>query len=229
MTFSLQNWPNAEVFIIGGGGSFCWNADGCRLEGGRGQKSRKFADVLNGWSQSILTRKQLKEIELSVYFHSNFNYENVFPKNLSVDEIFLNVPFFGHLASEIWIKVFDALPNIKTVRVGGSFGSNNVVMILKKLIRAFKGLKSLHYVCFEKLGSHQLNDCYNFIKENFPLKSKVIILAANEPSHFGVNEGDVLTYQIIKEEGKPPQIVNSGSPGSIITWTDHEYEKFKRL
>jgi hypothetical protein len=180
-----------------------------------------------------LTRKQLKEIELSVDFPPNFNYENVFPKNLSVDEIFLNWPCAcGHLASEIWIKVFDALPNIKTVRVGGSFGSNNVVMILKKLIRAFKGLKSLHYVCFEKLGSHQLNDCYNFIKENFPLKSKVII-ATNESDHFIGTEHSsisrVLIYQIIKEEGKPPKIVTSGSPGSIITWTDHEYEKFKRL
>ena len=42
-----------------GGGVFCWNAKDCRQEGGRehfvqqpgvGQKSRKFADVLNGWS-----------------------------------------------------------------------------------------------------------------------------------------------------------------------------------
>ena len=41
-------------------------------------------------------------------------------------------------------------------------------------------------------------------------------------------DGDGLTSQIVKEEGKPPKIVTSGSPGSIITWSDHEYEKFKR-
>ena len=33
-----------------GGGAFCWNANGCWREGGRGQKSWKYADVLNGWS-----------------------------------------------------------------------------------------------------------------------------------------------------------------------------------
>jgi hypothetical protein len=35
-----------------GGGTFCWNADGCQQEWGRGQKLQKFADVLNGWSLS---------------------------------------------------------------------------------------------------------------------------------------------------------------------------------
>ena len=39
---------NANVFIWRGGGAFCWNADGCQQKGGRGQKSQKFADVLNG-------------------------------------------------------------------------------------------------------------------------------------------------------------------------------------
>ena len=42
-------------FLEGGEGvTFCWNADGCRQEGGRGQKSQKFADVLNGWSHMII-------------------------------------------------------------------------------------------------------------------------------------------------------------------------------
>ena len=43
---SLLQMPNIAT------GAFCRNADGCRREGGRGQKSVKFADVLNEWSLS---------------------------------------------------------------------------------------------------------------------------------------------------------------------------------
>ena len=184
------------------------------------QDNLRFALII----ECILTRKQLKEIEFGVFFASNFNYENVFPKNLTVDEISF-WPRCGDLSSKIWSKVFDALPNIKNVRVvtGTRYQyGRNAVGILKNLIRAFKGLKSLHFALYETSDS-QLNDCYNFIKENFPLKCKVIIAT------YESDEEDVLTNRIVKEEGKPPKMVALGSPGSIITWTDLEYENFKRF
>ena len=185
------------------------------------QDNLRFALII----ECILTRKQLKEIEFGVFFASNFNYENVFPKNLTVDEISF-WPRCGDLSSKIWSKVFDALPNIKNVRVvtGTRYQyGRNAVGILKNLIRAFKGLKSLHFALYETSDS-RLNDCYNFIKENFPLKCKVII-ATYESGY----EEEVLTNRIVKEEGKPPKMVALGSPGSIITWTDLEYENFKRF
>ena len=164
--------------------------------------------------ECILKRKQLKEIELGVFFDSNFNYENVFPKNLTVEEISF-WPRCGDLSSKFWSKVFDALPNIKNVRV---VTDRNTVGVLKNLIRAFKGLKSLHFALCETLDS-QLNDCYNFIKENFPLKCKVII--ATYESGYNGDKEDVLTNRIIKEEGETPKIVTLGSPGSISTWPEY--------
>ena len=106
--------------------------------------------------------------------------------------------------------------------------------MLKNLIRAFKGLKCLHFAWIasdsgfngEKFDSQKIQDCYNFIKENFPLNAKVIIATYESNQRF---EDDVLTNLIKKEKGKPPKIVPSGSPGSIITWTDQDYDKFKRL
>ena len=189
----------------------------------------------NLWSASIieciLTREQLKEIELSVFLNSHFNYENVFPKNLTVDEISF-WPRCGDLSSKIWSKVFDALPNIKHVRV---VTDRNAAGILRNIIRAFKGLKSLHFAQIvhplkkskQQFESQKIQDCCNFIKENFPLKCKVIIATYDSEVYNGNGE-DVLTNRIVKEEGKAPKIVPRGSPGSIITWTDHDYEKFKQ-
>ena len=197
---------------------------------------QRFAKII----ECILTRKQLKEIELSVKYYSYLDYENIFPKNLTVEEISL-WGLHDNLSSKIWIKMFDALPNIKAVRLR-VVGTNtrNVVVILKNLIRAFKGLKSLHFawIDYDKKFDSQLNDCYNFIKENFPLKSKVIIATSQVKltwatslhpwyNWYELYEDNVLKNQIVKEEGKPPKIVPRGSPGSISTWTDHEYKKFK--
>ena len=93
-----------------------------------------------------------------------------------------------------------------------------MVGILKNLIRALKDLKSLHFAwdASDETFDSQLKDCSNFIKENFPLESKVMI--STFESNYEVDEREVLTNLIIKEEGKPPQIVTRGSPGSIITW-----------
>ena len=137
----------------------------------------------------------------------------------------------GDPSSNIWSKFFDALPNIKNFRVD-CFIQNieSLVAILKNLIRAFKGLKSLHFNWIaskdEQFDSQKIQDCCNFIKENFPLKSKVIIASCAINAFDAIS--DVLTNRIVKEEGKNPKIVPRGSPGSVITWTDHEYEKFKR-
>ena len=192
----------------------------------------KFAKTI----ESILTRKQLKQVGFNVFFDSNFDYENKFPTNSTVDEITLRFRC-KDLSSNIWSKVFDALPNIKIVRIVTCYkwvNIRNVVEMLKNLIRAFKGLKYLHFAWIasdsgfngEKFDSQKIQDCYNFIKENFPLNAKVIIATYVSNQRF---EDDVLTNLIKKEKGKPPKIVPSGSPGSIITWTDQDYDKFKRL
>ena len=178
-----------------------------------------FASIL----ECIFTRKQLKEIGLSVFFDTNFNYENAFPKNLTVEEISF-FPRCGDLSSKFWSKVFDALPNIKHVRVVTDVVT---VGVLKNLIRAFKGLKSIHFALYQTSDS-QLNNCYNFIKENFPWKCKVII-ATYESGYNADEREDVLTNRIIKEEGETPKIVTRGSPGSISTWIEFEYEKFKHF
>ena len=72
----------------------------------------------------------------------------------------------GDLSSKIWSQVFDALPSIKNIRV---VTDGNVVVILKNLIRAFKGLKSLHFAwdhcclgcsdqgCLYSLGSDEID------------------------------------------------------------------------
>ena len=87
---------------------------------------QRFAKII----ECILTRKQLKEIELGgVNYFSYLDYENIFPKNLTVEEISL-WSLRDNLSSKIWIKMFDALPNIKAVRlrVVGT-NASNVVMI----------------------------------------------------------------------------------------------------
>ena len=192
------------------------------------QDNLKFAKIVS----CILTRKQLKQVGFNVFFDSNFDYENKFPTNLTVDEITLRFRC-EDLSSNIWSKVFDALPNIKIVRVVTDYDwviIGNVVEMLKNLIGAFKGLKSLHFAWIasdgEKFDSQKIQDCYNFIKENFPLKAKVIIATYESQQSF---EDDVLTILIKKEQAIPPKIVPHGSPGSIITWTDQDYDKFKRL
>ena len=178
--------------------------------GGFQQEELKSAQII----ESILTRKQLKQVEFHVFFDSNFDYGNEFPKNLTVNEITLH-PRSEVLSSNIWSKVFDALPNIKIVKIvtWDTYTFENLVVILRNLLGAFKYLKSLHFAWIasddERFGSQKIQDCYNFIKENFPLKAKVIIA---EYESYDRYEEDVLTNLINKEEGKPPKIV---APGSI--------------
>ena len=180
--------------------------------GGFQQDELKSAKII----ESILTRKTLKQVEFDVFFDSNFDYGNEFPKNLTVDEITLH-PRSEGLSSNIWSKVFDALPNIKMVKIVTYDTNNfeNLIVILRNLLRAFKYLKSLHFAWIaledERFGSQKIQDCYNFIKENFPSKAKVIIV---EYESYDRYEEEVLTNLIEKEEGKPPKIV---APGSIIT------------
>ena len=160
---------------------------------------------------SILTRRQLKQVEFHVFFHSD--YGNEFPKNLTVDEITLH-PRSEVFSSNIWSKVFDALPNIKIVKIvtDDTYTFENLIVILRKLLGAFKYLKSLHFAWIasedERFGSQKIQDCYNFIKENFPLKAKVIIAEYESYERY---EEDVLTNLIKKEEGKPTKIVAPGS------------------
>ena len=174
------------------------------------QDNHKFANII----KCMLTRKSLKQVEFHVFFDSNFDYGNEFPKNLTVDEITLH-PRSEVFSSNIWSKVFDALPNIKMVKIVTYDTSTfeNLIVILRNLLGAFKYLKSFQFAWIasedEIFSSQKIQDCYNFIKENFPLKAKVIIAEYESYERY---EEDVLTNLINKGEGNPPKIV---APGSI--------------
>ena len=164
------------------------------------QDNLKFVRII----ESILTRPNLKQIDFHGFFDfdSNLDIWNEFPKNFTVHEItFRNRNFSFNF--KIWKKVFDALPNIKRVRVVTFDNIENLPMILKN-ISNFKNLKSLHFaICSryhnEKINVKKIQDCCNIIKGNFPMKAKVIIADMDLKND--------LTNLIEKEEEKEPKIV----------------------
>ena len=172
------------------------------------QDNLKFANII----QIILTRKQLKQVVFDVFFDSNFDYENEFPKNSIVEEITLRWRC-QVLSSNIWRQVYDALPNIKRVKIVtyDTYAFENLNLILKTLLGAFRYLESLHFAWiasdYERFDSQKIQDCCNFIQENFPLKIKVMIATYESYDWDKEETENVMTNLINKEEGIPPKIV----------------------
>ena len=160
------------------------------------QAKLKFVKIV----QSILSRPYLKQIEFDITFDFNLDIENEFSKNFHVEEIKLRSTNFS---LKLWKNIYDALPNIRKVKVVISEDIRNLGVILKDLSN-FKKLKFLHVTVrnrdrYKIFNEPKIRECFDFIRDNFPMKTKVIIADMNS------------TNLIEKEEGNEPKIVNRQS------------------
>ena len=168
------------------------------------QESINFFKII----ESIFSRPHLKQIDFAVLYDLDLSIETVFPKNFNVEEI-----TFEMNSLKVWNKIFDALPNIKKIKVSTHDNLQNLPVILRK-ISVLKQLKSLHVaICSrdeekdEKFEAQkfrdclEIRDCCDIIKDNFPIKAEVVI------ADMDIYNPDDLTNLIKKEEGKEPKIV----------------------
>ena len=159
-----------------------------------------------------MTRPALKQIDFRFDSDLDFDIEQEFPNNSTVEEItFLT---FGQILSfKILRKVFNALPNIKRVRFvnaknnlqGGEI--ENLFSFLK-IISDFEKLESLHFAMdgLEISGVQKIQDCSNIIN-NFPIRAKVVI------ADMVIDLANVIE----KEEGKPPKIVKKSQSRYLLS------------
>ena len=160
------------------------------------QEKLKFIKIV----QSILSRPYLKQIEFDITFNFNLDIENEFSKNFHVEEIKLRSTNFS---LKLWKSIYDALPNIRKVKVVMCEDIKNLVVILKGLCN-FKNLKFLHVTIrnrdrYKIFNEPKIRDCFDVIRDNFPLKTKVVIADMDS------------TNLIEREEGNEPKIVNGQS------------------
>ena len=136
--------------------------------------------IPSGFFETILTRPALKQID----FHTSaldldFDMEQEFTKNPMVEVITFQselriqkVPDLKKIQ-----KLFDALPNIKRVRVVTSTHDIENFFVFLQMIGDFKKLESLHFAIdgLEKIVNVQkIQDLLNIVKD-FPSKAKVVI------------------------------------------------------
>ena len=151
--------------------------------------------------EAILTRPALKQIDINSGFMHIDNIEHEIPKNYTVEEITFDGDIFH---SEKWKKMFDALPNIKRVRVvqWRKYPPYNLPEFIK-VLSVFKNLESLHFAIARiEHDGPKIQDLLKIIKDNFPIKAKVVIADMD-----GMDGNAKLTNVIEKEEGKLPKIV----------------------
>ena len=157
------------------------------------QEKLKFDKII----RSILSRPYLKQIEFNVTFHYYMDIDKMFPKNFNVEEITLQS---NDLSLQAWRNIFDALPNIRKFKIFILFGDVVNVEVILKGLSNFKELEFLHVtICnrdhCKKFIKTEIRDCLHVIRDNFPMKTEVVI--ADKDS----------TNLIKKEEGKEPKIV----------------------
>ena len=116
----------------------------------------------------------LRQIVLDVAFYNSTFIEGIeeeFPKNLNVEKITFNLVWF-ELSSKVWNKLFNALPNIKQVKVV-TFGYNENLPVFLKHINVLKNLKSFNWQINgrddnEKFDAQNFGHLLEIIKNNFP-------------------------------------------------------------
>ena len=171
-----------------------------------------------GWHdkviRNILTRPYLKQIIFYGCFDFiRFDTEEEFPKNSYVEEIKFDLDFL--MSFKLWNKLFDALPNIKKVKMivdlswQNEFKESNLLDYIKTISK-LKHLKSLNVaICSrydEPFDAKRFGNFPEMICEiNFPMKSEVVI--ANFPRRIGGQPHD-LTNLVEKKEAENPKIVN---------------------
>ena len=136
------------------------------------QEDLKFVRII----KSILTRNTLKQINFQVEFDQDLDVGNEFTKNFNVEEISLDC---SNLSFKVWKKVFQALPNVKKVKIVAfeSTFLENLPVILRNISDNFKDLKSLDVSIFsryddEEFDVQKIRDCFDIIKDNFPMRAK---------------------------------------------------------
>ena len=164
------------------------------LEGYDPQEYINFVKII----ESIFSRPCLKQIDFDIVVNVDLNIETVFPKNYNV----LEVNFNTGLKPEFSKKVFDALPNLKKVKV---FVDLKSLPLILKHISFLTHLKSLNISINSRHGDdtideQKLTDCCDIIKHSFPMNAEVFI--GDKDFDY-----DILTYLIIKKEGKEPEVV----------------------
>ena len=167
--------------------------------------------------RSLLSMPYLKQIALDVAFDplifiDELDIEEEFPKNWNVEKITFDL-MFQSLSFKVWNKLFNALPNIKQVKVV-AFGYEKLPVFLKD-ISVLKNLKSLNLQIYGRDGNEKF-DAQNFghlleikngltiIKNNFPMNSEVVIA---DMCWMDDSRDYYLTNLIEKESGKNPKIV----------------------
>ena len=151
-----------------------------------------------------MARPSLKQIDFQLFDDLNFGcgIEQEFTKNPNVEE--LTFRFLGGtnvLLLKKLQKMFDALPNIKRVRIV-AYSKNNIenLPLFLKMMSDFKKLESLHCAIngLENSGVQKIQDLLNIVKD-FPIKAKVVIA--------DLDNDDKMKNLITKEERNPPKIV----------------------
>ena len=174
------------------------------LEGYDPQEYINFVKII----ESIFSRPYLKQIDFDVLLNVDLDIVTAFPKNFNVEEVNFNMGF----KPEVCKKVFDALPNLKKVKVVIFDNFEHLPLILKN-ISVLKNLKSLNVaICSchedEKIDEQKLRDCLersnccDVIKDSFPMNAEVFIADLDL-----YHDDEILTNLIIKEAGKEPDIV----------------------
>ena len=174
------------------------------LEGYDPQEYINFVKMI----ESIFSRPYLKQIDFDVLLTVDLDIVTAFPKNFNVEEVNFNMGF----KPEVCKKVFDALPNLKKVKVVIFDNFEHLPLILKN-ISVLKNLKSLNVaICSrhedEKIDEQKLRDCLersnccDVIKDSFPMNAEVFIADLDL-----YHNDEILTNLIIKEAGKEPDIV----------------------
>ena len=183
--------------------------------------------IPSGFFETLLTRPALKQIDFQTStVDLDFDMEQEFTKNPMVEEItflsdcVLNVPGLKKIK-----KLFDALPNIKRVRVvtyDNKYYIENLLVFLK-MIGDFKKLESLHFAIegLKKFDVQKIQDLLNIVKD-FPIKAKVVIADMSDFDDWNIDLKNVIE----KKEAKPPKKVKKSQSRYPLFGSSFEPEHF---
>ena len=147
--------------------------------------------IPSGLFETILTRPSLKQIDFELFSNLNFDFgiEQEFTKNPMVEELTFQKENIRTVENVLILKklqkMFDALPNIKRVRIV-AYSKNDIenlslndienLALSLKMMSNFEKLESLHCAIrgLENSGVQKIQDLLNIVKD-FPIKAKVVI------------------------------------------------------
>ena len=160
--------------------------------------------IPSGFFETILARPSLKQIDFDLFSNLNFGcfIEQEFTKNPNVEELtFRFLVGANVLLLKKLQKMFDALPNIKRVRIVACSKNDieNLPLFLK-MMSDFEKLESLHCAIrgLKNSGVQKIQDLLNIVKD-FPIKAKVVLA--------DLDNNYKMKNLITKEERNPPKIV----------------------